>query len=286
MEPTLEEIFGGFVAWQAKEGTWFINFMNGSQNMYLLEGEEKALLIDTGYAVGTLRAFVEKLTDKPLLVVDTHFHPDHAAGNGEFEEVMMHWNYKVDEPSVTTPGTGPFPVDRLPHPDYRKVLLREGDIIDLGGRQLEVMEAKHAHCNSSLFFLDRGERILFAGDEFEAAQTIVYENSCNPEAAASYDVKKRLENMRDNAYRLKSLDGEYDLLLPNHNGFPIAKSYLDDYIGLVDSVFAGTALVEDKLNHKFIEMDPRAPYFCRVRHGKCSILIRKDELMKVYGKGE
>jgi len=48
MEPSLEQIFGSYVAWQAKEGTWFINFMNGSENMYLLEGEEKALLIDTG----------------------------------------------------------------------------------------------------------------------------------------------------------------------------------------------------------------------------------------------
>ena len=45
MEPTLEQIFGSYTAWEAKEGTWFINFMNGSENMYLLEGDEKALLI-------------------------------------------------------------------------------------------------------------------------------------------------------------------------------------------------------------------------------------------------
>lgn len=38
MEPTLEQIFGSYTAWEAKEGTWFINFMNGSENMYLLEG--------------------------------------------------------------------------------------------------------------------------------------------------------------------------------------------------------------------------------------------------------
>ncbi|MCD8337244.1 MAG: MBL fold metallo-hydrolase [Lachnospiraceae bacterium] len=283
-EMPLEMIFGNYVAWEAKEGTWFLNFMNGSENMYLLEGEEKALLIDTGYAVGNLRAFVEKLTDKPLLVVNTHFHPDHAAGNGEFEEVMMSWNYKVDEPSVTAPGSGPFPIEALPHPDYKKILLKDGDVIELGGRTIEVLDAKPAHCNSSLFFLDRKERMLFCGDDFEAAQVMMYDNSNNPDAP--YEVRERLMNFRANAQRLKGLSDAYDWLLPNHNGYPIAKSYLDDYISLVDAVFAGTAAIEDKLNHPFVDMDPRAPLLCRVRYGKGSIFILKDELMKVYGTGE
>lgn len=60
--PGLEEIFGSYMAWKAEEDTWFISFMNGSQMLYLLEGSEKALLIDTGYAIGNLRQFVEKLT--------------------------------------------------------------------------------------------------------------------------------------------------------------------------------------------------------------------------------
>ena len=34
--------------------------------MYLLEGDEKALLIDTGYGAGNLREYVEKLTSKPI----------------------------------------------------------------------------------------------------------------------------------------------------------------------------------------------------------------------------
>ncbi|MCD7818306.1 MAG: hypothetical protein LUH07_04555, partial [Lachnospiraceae bacterium] len=109
-------------------------------------------------------------------------------------------------------------------------------------------------------------------------------NSMNPDAP--YEVRERLQNFRANAQRLKDLGDAYDWLLPNHNGYPIAKSYLDDYIGLVDAVFAGTAAIEDKLNHPFVEMDEKAPFLCRVRYGKGSIFIRKDELMKVYGKGE
>ena len=58
--------------------------------MHLVEGEEKALLIDTGYGIGNLKGLVQKLTDKPLLVANTHFHGDHSAGNGQFEEVYCH----------------------------------------------------------------------------------------------------------------------------------------------------------------------------------------------------
>ena len=37
MEPNLVEVFGSYMSWKINEDTWVINFMNGSQNMYLLE---------------------------------------------------------------------------------------------------------------------------------------------------------------------------------------------------------------------------------------------------------
>ncbi len=280
---SLEQIFGSYTAWQAKEGTWFINFMNGTENMYLLEGSEKALLIDTGYGAGNLRAFVEKLTDKPIIVVNTHYHPDHAAGNGEFEEVYMSSGYVLDAPSVEAPGAVPFDLSSLPFPHYQKKFLKDGDEIDLGDRMIEVFETKPAHCNSSLFFLDRKERMFFCGDEIEASQVMMFDNSNNPDAP--YHVENRLSNMNDNLHLMKSLQSAYDWLLPNHNGFPIAKSYIDDYIGLIDAIYTGEATIEDQLHHPFVEMDPKAPELCRVRWKKASIFIKKDEVLKVYGTG-
>lgn len=283
MEPTLEQIFGSYTAWKVDDATWFINFMNGTENMYLLEGEEKALLIDTGYGAGNLRTFVESLTDKPVIVANTHFHPDHSAGNGEFEAVYVSEGEKLDAPSVYGEGAVPFDLNALPHPDYKKIYVGEGFKIELGGRTVEVLDVKPAHCNSSLFFLDRGHRMLFCGDEMEAAQVNMFDNSNNPDAP--YDVKERLLNMRANTQRMKELSGEYDYLLPNHNGFPLGKCYLDEYIELVDHIFDGTAKIEDKLNHPYIEMDPKAPFLCRVRWKHASIFIKKELLMTVYGAG-
>ena len=52
----------------------------------LLCGEEKAMVIDTGYGFDNVREAVRKLTDKPLVVVNTHGHVDHTCGNFWFEE--------------------------------------------------------------------------------------------------------------------------------------------------------------------------------------------------------
>lgn len=280
----LELIFGNYVAWKYDEKTWIISFMDGTEFIYLLEGDRYALLTDTGYGVNDLRGFVEKLTDKEVLVINTHYHPDHSAGNGQWTSVMLSEGWKVDAPSVELPGAGPYDLSAYPHPDYEKKIMHDGDTIDLGGRIIKVLEALPAHCNSSLFLIDEDHRILITGDEYECSQTLMYDNSKNPDAP--YNVEKRIDNLRANAVRLKNLMGE-DIrawkLLPNHNGTPVSTEYLDEYIGLCDAIYAGTAVIEDKLGHRFIEMDPVAPELCRVRYMHCSIFIKKAEVMKIYG---
>jgi len=52
----------------------------------LLVGYEKAMLIDTGHGFGNLKETVRKITDKPLIIVNTHGHLDHVCGNAQFDE--------------------------------------------------------------------------------------------------------------------------------------------------------------------------------------------------------
>ncbi len=56
---------------------------------YLIVGAEKALLIDTGYGKKELVKTIRQITDLPLIVVNSHFHPDHSAGNGFFPEIFV-----------------------------------------------------------------------------------------------------------------------------------------------------------------------------------------------------
>ncbi len=277
MEPNLIEIFGSYMPWKINEDTWILNFMGGSQNMYLLEGEEKALLIDTGWGAGNLRALVEKLTDKPVVVFNTHGHLDHSGGNGEWEQVYMLPGCKGD---IYTCYRLPFDASKLPYPNYECVFVKDGDTIDLGGRVITLLDIS-AHSNGSLAFLDEKNGYLFVGDELESAQVLMYETEVIPGYVFDLDTKLRAHHQ--NMLRLKQLQGVWHTILPAHNGTPIAHSYLDDYIGLVEHIYAGDAVIEDKLNHKYAEAGDPEKKLCRVRWGGASFFVNKEDMLKLYG---
>lgn len=56
---------------------------------FLVEGNDSAVLIDTGTGAGNLKDYVERLTAKPVSVLLTHGHCDHAGGAGPFETVYL-----------------------------------------------------------------------------------------------------------------------------------------------------------------------------------------------------
>ncbi len=56
----------------------------------LVIGEQKALLVDTGYGIKNLKEVVETITTKPLLVANSHGHMDHSGGNYLFDEIYIH----------------------------------------------------------------------------------------------------------------------------------------------------------------------------------------------------
>lgn len=277
MEPNLIEIFGSYMPWKINEDTFVLNFMGGSQNMYLLLGEEKALLIDTGWGAGNLRALVEKLTDKPVEVINTHGHLDHSGGNGEWERVYMLPGAKAD---CYTCLRSPFDVSKLPYPDYACVLVKDGDTIDLGGRVIELIDIS-SHSNGSLALLDEKNGYLFVGDELESAQVLMYETEAIPGYDFVLDTKLRAHHA--NMLRLRELKGKWHTLLPAHNGTPIASSYLDDYIGLVEHIYAGDAAIEDKLNHQYAEAGDPEHKLCRVRWKGASFFVVKEDLLALYG---
>ena len=69
-----------------KDKTWVFETWDFT-TMYLLEGNDKAALIDAGTRCADLDKIVESITNKPYDVIITHAHPDHAGCIGYFDEV-------------------------------------------------------------------------------------------------------------------------------------------------------------------------------------------------------
>ena len=60
----------------------------------LLVGDGRALLVDAGYGLEDIHAYVRTLTDKPLQLLLTHGHHDHALGAMHFSSA---WLFPEDE---------------------------------------------------------------------------------------------------------------------------------------------------------------------------------------------
>ena len=76
---------------QFRKNTWEIDEFDCA-SIFLLEGTEKALVIDLGMGIGDLRGAIEMITDKPLIAVISHGHVDHTGHARQFDEVWIHPN--------------------------------------------------------------------------------------------------------------------------------------------------------------------------------------------------
>lgn len=157
--------------------------------MYLVLGTEKAMLVDTGMGIGDLHKVVEAITSLPLIVVNTHGHPDHAGGNGNFEQAwlnpqdvelmktMCSTEYRAEDINMFFPVDGPD-FFSLIHAlvDYKEIDLipyQEGTVFDLGGREFTAIELP-GHTPGCMALYNADEKILFAGDSLVTSPVWMY----------------------------------------------------------------------------------------------------------------
>ncbi len=137
-----------------KDKTWVVETADNT-TMYILEGSERAMLIDTGTKCTTLDEVVRKITTKPLDVVITHLHPDHAGNICYFDSIYLH------------------PADTVMMHEYRyngKVnYVKEGQVFDLGDTKVEVAYMP-GHTPGSIVLLNRATGDCFSGDAFGSGQ--------------------------------------------------------------------------------------------------------------------
>ncbi len=130
---------------------------------YIVVGDEKVCVIDTMNGYNDLKKVVRSITDKPIIVVNTHGHPDHIFGNVYFDEAYMNpKDLDLAESFLCDPK---FVEECEKYgatmPPFKPI--KGGDVIDLGGKTLEVYDIP-GHTMGGILLLLKEDRILFTGD--------------------------------------------------------------------------------------------------------------------------
>jgi glyoxylase-like metal-dependent hydrolase (beta-lactamase superfamily II) len=282
-----------FAVEETGPGTWLVG-EPGHVNCFLVEGTERAVLVDTGLGIADIRAAAQEVTEKPLTVVNTHGHSDHRGGNWRFTDVAAH-------PLATAALTSPVPPDYLA--GYLKVAreqlaayqrikpdddrffhlftsmtkprplpadadqwtvpagpapepLADGQRIDLGQRELTVLHTP-GHSPDSLCLLEEKNGLLFAGDTLITGDFWAHTPDTEIEVFAA-----TLRKLADEVAR------ELTAIYPAHTlryrvGPSFLRSAADAFEAIIDGSCPGTPgtdlLSRPALRHEFPEFTVLRP---------------------------
>ena len=201
---------------------------------FLVIGSKKALLFDTGMGISNITKTIRQLTDLEIFVVNSHAHFDHIGDNWRFPDIhifadeyavdvlvkgLSHWDVRYDsDPELFTkaypPGFDPEKYFIKPVEKENIRLLHNGDIIDLGNRQLEVLHTP-GHSQESIMLFDRKNRALLTGDTY-CEWLFAFFDSRMPKYGES-NLTTYTRTMR----KIAELVPDLDYLYPSH-GQPLA----------------------------------------------------------------
>lgn len=220
---------------QIDSNTWSIE--DGFVRFFLLVGEDKALMIDSGVNSPDAAQIAKTLTDKPVILLNTHGDGDHTSGTAGFDKIYMHEFDYIDGDIAT----------RFPETELVKV--KDGDVIDLGNRTLKLIHIP-GHTRGSIAILDISKRVLYSGDSVSKAHIYMFGPKREPQSyAKSLDKLISIKDEYDYIYASHGdckLDGDYALLVKEmwlkvcDNQFNFeevdlfgmkVKSYTTDYCG-------------------------------------------------------
>jgi glyoxylase-like metal-dependent hydrolase (beta-lactamase superfamily II) len=236
--------------------------------MWLVAGDERAVLIDTGCGFFPLRPLVEQLTSLPVTVLQTHHHIDHVGSSHEFDEVLIH------PAGVAGLAAGAAPADLAGYRDYSVAMDRaavtyaeldrrffhlqreehtlrplphslrdgswaitgvdatgtvdDGDTVDLGGGRALHVLHTPGHSPADLSMELVGEGLLFGGDTVNTGPVYVQ----NPDSSVA--------QLRTSLARLATRAAGYRRVFGCHfMRTAVPPSYLAAQVAALDTLLAG-----------------------------------------------
>jgi glyoxylase-like metal-dependent hydrolase (beta-lactamase superfamily II) len=212
-----------------------------SVNAYLVVGQARAALIDSGLGIRDICAEIRKITPLPCLVLNTHYHWDHVGGNVHFADSAIHerevdllaqeqdispFRQAMHSPTaraILPPGFDATAYRVVPKPVRR--ILHEGDQVDLGGRTLGVLHVP-GHSPGHVVYQDVESHVLFTGDT--AYLGPVYACFEGSDVAAFASSVKRLAALRN-----------VETICPGHNDVIADADWLSELAECVEAAIAG-----------------------------------------------
>jgi len=231
-------------------------------SIFVVVGEDRALLLDMGTGIGDLKWVLEnRITDKPYDVAVTHNHGDHIGGAGWFDKIWIHpadmnWSDPSVAPSLTfrkgyaetirnreglnyayDPDT-----DIRPWPQSPELLpLEDGRVFDLGGRRVTAYHCP-GHTAGEMVFIDDLTHTLLCGDAFNRNWLMDSRLASTGRACAELSLKA----MR----RIYAMRGQYDAVYNFHHDFrgfgsPLPENVMPNLIRCLESLLDGTAVFQE-----------------------------------------
>lgn len=230
---------------QLDEHSWVISEGkgNGRTHCYLLEGDKLAVLVDTGLGLVNMKKITQSLTDKEVIVLNTHGHLDHISKNYQFKKAYLHSSdYELYEKHSNQKLRFEFHAARyirkgLPKwfvysPIFKRYikplwfmpkkdnLVKLDDLkeIELGNRKLVLYDIP-GHTKGCIFIYDESRKWLLTGDSI-----------CEKGILLHFNESDSVQTYHKSLKRIKNLNLEIDYLYSGHQQIPLDPSYIEDYI--------------------------------------------------------
>jgi glyoxylase-like metal-dependent hydrolase (beta-lactamase superfamily II) len=210
---------------------------------HLIVGTKRAILFDTGAGLLSIKAVVKRITDLPITVINSHTHYDHVGNNWEFSDVLAvdsiytkanmagfsHQRIADDlypaafckgvpkEVNLNTFTTKPWQVSRL---------IKDGEIIDLGGRKIKVLLTA-GHTPDAVTLLDAENRLLFTGDSWYDGRLWMFVKETS------------IDDYQKSIAQLSLLETQVDFLFGGHNSARISSGPIQKLHKVLKEIISG-----------------------------------------------